>query len=115
MKSDFEIIRYRFPGPVKIYPISDVHFGAINHQEREWTRFCNMILQEPDAYLLLGGDLINNNTRSAVGSPFDDTVRPRDQKTRMVEYLEPLKDRVLAMVSGNHERRSLKDADDDPT
>ena len=115
IKSDFEIIRHRFPGAIKIYPISDVHFGAINCQEKEWTRFCSMILNEPDAYVLLGGDLLNFNTRSAVGSPFDDTIRPREQKTRMVEYLEPLVPRILAMVSGNHERRGLKDADDDPT
>jgi hypothetical protein len=33
----------------------------------------------------------------------------------MVEMLRPLKPRILAMVSGNHERRSGKDADDDPS
>ena len=68
----------------------------------------------PLAFLILGGDLINNNTRSSVGSPWDDTVRPREQKRLMVEALEPIKDRILCCVSGNHERRSLKDADDDP-
>ena len=29
--------------------------------------------------------------------------------------LTPLKDKILCMVSGNHERRSGKDADDDPS
>jgi hypothetical protein len=33
----------------------------------------------------------------------------------MVEYLTPIKDKILCMTSGNHEQRSLKDADDDPT
>jgi calcineurin-like phosphoesterase family protein len=33
----------------------------------------------------------------------------------MAKMLEPLRDRILCSVSGNHERRSLKDADDDPT
>lgn len=114
IKSDFEILRYRFSGPVKIYPIADVHFGAINHQEKEWTRFCNEIVNEPDAYLMLNGDMINNNTRSSVGSPWDDTVRPSEQKKRMAEFLEPLKERILVVTGGNHERRSMKDTDDSP-
>jgi len=71
--------------------------------------------QTPNAYIILGGDLINNSTKSSVGSPWDDTVRPREQKTRMVEFLMPIKDKILCCVSGNHEARSLKDADDDPT
>ena len=33
----------------------------------------------------------------------------------MVEFLTPLREKILCCVSGNHERRSLKDADDDPT
>ena len=42
-------------------------------------------------------------------------MRPSEQKKLMAKMLEPLKDRILCAVSGNHERRSQKDADDDPT
>lgn len=78
--------------------------------------FRDQVAKEPNTYLLLLGDLINNNTRSSVGSPFgDDNIRPRDQKKIMTEMLTPLRDKIIGMVSGNHERRSLKDADDDPT
>jgi predicted phosphodiesterase len=115
MKSDFEMIKWRLPKDARIYPIADVHYGSISHQKQEWDAFVRMITEDEQAYLILGGDLINNNTRSSVGSPFDDTVRPREQKARMAEYLEPIKGKILCMVSGNHERRSLKDADDDPT
>lgn len=73
-----------------------------------------MVQEDPDLYLVLGGDIVNNNVRSSVGSPWDDTVRPREQKRHMVEMLSPIKDRLLCCVSGNHERRSLKDCDDDP-
>ena len=115
MKSDFDMIVKRFDRPIKIYPISDVHYGALEHNAKAWLDFCGLVTKDPDAYVILCGDLINNNTRSAVGSPFDDTCRPSEQKRQMVEMLEPIKDRVLCSVSGNHERRSLKDADDDPT
>ena len=114
MRSDFEIIPRRFSKGIKIYPVADVHFGAINHQTAEWSRFCNQISADEDAYIILDGDLINNNTRSSVGSPWDDTIRPRQQKKQMVEYLQPIREKILCITSGNHERRSMKDADDDP-
>lgn len=115
MRSDFEMIVHEFNQPITIFPISDVHYGALGHMEREWLDFCHTVDKTPNAYVILGGDLINNNTRSSVGSPWDDTVRPREQKRRMVEFLSPIKDRILCCVTGNHEARSLKDADDDPT
>lgn len=117
MKSDFEMIIREFPEdkPIHIYPIADVHYGAIEHHETEWKAFVEKIKADESAFVILGGDLINNNTRSSVGSPFTDTVRPRDQKRAMVEYLEPIKDRILCAVSGNHERRSMIEVDDDIT
>ena len=115
MKSDFDLIVHKFDKEISIYPIADVHFGAIHHQEAEWKAFINKLLSEENSYVILNGDLINNNTRSSVGSPFDDTLRPREQKKLMTEYLTPIKDKILCMTSGNHEQRSLKDADDDPT
>jgi len=117
MLSDFEIICHQFPArpDLHIYPISDVHLGAAEHMEREWANFCDRVLTDPNAYLTLGGDLINNATRSSVSNIFEETMRPREQKKRMVEMLTPLRDRILCGTTGNHERRSVKDADDDPT
>ena len=115
MLNDFKMITHEFNKDIKIFPISDVHFGALGHLGKEWNAFCDLVQKTPDAYVVLGGDLINNNTRSSVGSPWDDTVRPREQKQRMVEFLEPIKDKILCCTTGNHEARSLKDADDDPT
>lgn len=117
MLSDYEIITHKFPArpDLRIYPISDVHLGAAEHMEDEWVAFCKRLLSQPDAYIILGGDLINNATRSSVSNIFEETMRPREQKRLMVEMLTPIKDRILCMVSGNHERRSMKDADDDPS
>lgn len=116
MLNDFEMITHEFNQPISIYCISDGHFGSLHHMEKEWLEFCRMINKTDNGYLILGGDMINNNLRSSVGSPWDDTIRPREQKKRMVELLKPLADngRILCDVPGNHEERSLKDADDDP-
>ena len=114
MQTDVTFIRHKFDKDLTIYPISDVHLGALEHQQKEWERFCKSVLDNPNAYITLGGDLINNATRSSVSNIFEEVMRPREQKNRMVEYLEPIKDRILCAVEGNHERRSGKDADDSP-
>ncbi len=116
MRSDFDLIIHEIHDKeTKIYPVADVHFGALEHDTQAWAKFCSKVGSESNSYIILAGDLINNNTRSSVGSPWDDRIRPREQKRMMVEFLTPLRDRILCCVSGNHERRSLKDADDDPT
>jgi predicted phosphodiesterase len=116
IKDDLEMIVREVPHAreVKVYPISDVHYGSIACMEKAWYDFCGKIAKEDNAYIILGGDMINNNTRSSVGSPWDDYIRPRDQKREMARFLEPLKDKLLCAVGGNHERRSAKDSDYDP-
>lgn len=115
MLKDFEMIKHQFDEEITIVPVADVHLGALEHAKKEWEQFCKTVLEKPNCYLILGGDLINNSIRSSVANPFDEVLRPREQKTRMVEYLTPIKDRILCAVSGNHERRSLKDDDVDLT
>lgn len=115
MLDDYTMIVHRFPDEVDIIPISDVHLGAIEHNTKAWEEFL-LKAKEDNAYYLLCGDLVNNNTRSSVGNPFDEVYRPREQKRIMAEYLEPLKDKVICAVSGNHERRtSTRESDQDIT
>lgn len=117
MARDFDLIKYHFPenDDIVIYPISDVHLGASECMLAAWERFCNRLAAQPNAYITLGGDLINNATRSSISNVFEDVMRPRDQKRVIAEMLMPIRDRILCAVAGNHERRGGKDADDDPT
>ena len=115
MLSDLTLITHHFPErkDIRIYPIADVHLGAAEHMTREWEQFCDRVKDE-QAYIILGGDLINNSTRNSVSNIFDEVMRPRDQKRLMVEMLKPIRDRILCMTTGNHERRN-RDVDDDPS
>ena len=116
MRSDFDLIVHRFPDKqdLHIYFVADVHLGAKEHLAKEWNEFTGKVLQDPKAYLILGGDLINNGTRTSVSNIFDETIRPREQKKLIAETLKPLRDRILCALPGNHEGRSGKDVDDDP-
>ena len=70
MRNDLDLIVHEISDKeIKIYPISDVHFGALEHEAHAWAKFCSRVASEPNSYLILAGDLINNNTRSSVGSP----------------------------------------------
>lgn len=115
LSSDFDMIVHQFPNnnDITIIPVSDVHLGALEHYAEEWKSFCKKIETSPNTYILLMGDLLNNSVRNSVANPFDEVMRPKEQKKVMVEQLKPIKDKILCSVSGNHERRSLKDSDVD--
>lgn len=115
MKKDFDLIVHKFKKSITIVPVADVHLGAIEHDNKAWCSFLRYVRTNKDVYLVLAGDLINNSLRTSVANPFDEVLRPREQKIRMVEYLKPIKDRILCAVPGNHERRSTKDSDIDIT
>lgn len=116
LKTEFDMIVHEFNQPITIFPVSDVHYGALEHLGKEWTDFIRLVENTPNAYIILGGDLVNNNIRTCgFINPYDEVVRPREQKKRMVEFLSPIKDRILCAVTGNHEARSMKDDDLDIT
>ena len=117
MLSDFTIITHEFPQreDIRIYAIGDLHLGSKEHMAKEWDAFCKRILDDDHGYVILVGDLINNCTRSSIGNTWDDNLSPREQKERMVRQLTPLKERILASVPGNHEFRSVRETEYNPS
>lgn len=116
MLPDFEMVVHQIPTTedVTIFPIADVHLGSQECREQEFIAFINSIAETPNAYAIIGGDLIDNGTRNGITNIFRATMPPSAQKREMAKILEPIRDKILCSVSGNHERRSGKDADDDP-
>jgi predicted phosphodiesterase len=110
------MIQHQFLGghDITVIPISDVHLGSEECMEQDFIKFIQTVKETPNVYLVLGGDLIDNGTRSGVTNIFRATMPPSQQKKEMANILKDVSDRILCFVSGNHERRSTKDADDDP-
>ncbi len=109
------VLVYELPTEIEtleIFPLSDLHYGDPSVDISAFDRFVNMILEQPNRYIINIGDNINNNTKSSVGSVYDDICSPRKQKKWLVERLKPIKDRILVMMDGNHEYRSTKDVDE---
>ena len=64
MLHDLDLISHSFPGDIDIFPISDVHLGAMEHAETEWQSFIKSV-EKSNAYLILAGDLLNNGVRTS--------------------------------------------------
>lgn len=114
---DFTPIIHRLPGrSIKVYAIADVHIGARECDLDGFERFIKRVASEPDSYIVLVGDLVNNGIRSASCPTdiYDETMPPRAQVDKCVELLQPVADRILGAVGGNHEARSRKAVDLDP-
>lgn len=115
MRSDFDLIVHKLPSApeLKLYAVGDLHVGAIESNRKAWERFCQLVLCDKSAYLLILGDLMDNGTKQSVTNCFDASMRPREQKKYLMNCLRPLSDRVLCCVAGNHEARN-RDVDDAP-
>lgn len=116
MLPDFEMIVRTIPTTedVTIIPVGDVHLGSRECREQEFIDFIDKVKNTPNVYLLLLGDLCDNGTRNSVTNVFRATMSPSAQKREMAKILAPVTDRIIASVSGNHERRKdNRDADDD--
>lgn len=98
---------------IKIYPISDLHIGSAEALIREFEQFKRKLLDEPNSYITIGGDMMNNGTKGGVAA-YDDIMRPREQKQWLMEQLSEIKHKILCVVPGNHEGRSAKEVDDNP-
>ena len=116
MLPDFELIQHQFYGgqDITIIPIADVHLGSPECMEQEFIAFCKQLAETPNTYAILLGDLIDNGLKNSLTNCYKATMSPSVQKREMANILEPIKDKILCIVPGNHERRSAKDVDDDP-
>jgi len=115
MLDDFTPIAHSFPRRnLKIHAIADLHVGSREFMERVWLDFSSQVLREPDTRLIIAGDMMNNALKSSVSNVYAEVMRPRAQKAWLIEQLGPLRDRILAITPGNHEDRSVREADDNP-
>ena len=60
MLHDFDLIIHAFPGEITIYPIADVHLGAVEHAETEWQAFLKKVETEVNVVL---GDKVEAGKR----------------------------------------------------
>ena len=76
-----------------------------------WIKY---IKDNSNVYCILNGDLMNNALKSSVSNVYEDTLRPSEQLYKLRDLFLPIRDKILAITTGNHERRTSKDSDSFP-
>lgn len=115
MIDDFVPIIHKLDGrSIKVYPIADVHLGSKECDLEGFENHLKKIAKERDSYVVLVGDICNNATKDSLSNVYEDVMPPIRQIEKAVELLDPIKDKILGAVGGNHEARSRKAVDLDP-
>ena len=91
---------------VEIHTLADLHIGDKFSNKDGIAERIEYIKNTPNAYCILNGDLMNNATKTSISDCYAEELTPMEQVERCVELLEPIKDKILAMTSGNHEKRT---------
>lgn len=98
-----------------IIPIGDIHIGDPHFNEQKLIKYLNWITETPEARIILVGDIMNTATKDSVSDSYHETMNPNEQLRYATKLFEPVKDRIIAITDGNHERRIQKSTSIDTT
>ena len=107
-----KIIKRELPENIEkltIIPISDVHIGDKTTNLKAFKEVIERIKNEPNTYTILNGDLCNVALKNSKSDVYSDELTPMEQVLQIINFLEPIKDKILVMSNGNHEDRITRD------
>ena len=93
---------------VELHTFGDWHIGD---------EFCDMatikaeieqVRTTPNAYCILNGDLCNTALKTSVSDIYSEKMSIMEQINTCLSLLQPIKDKILFITTGNHESRAYK-------
>lgn len=106
MQPDMKPVFFETPlefDEIEIYPIHDLHYGNRQFDLDKWKKLKAEILAEPNRYCVMVGDMMEMAVPNSKSDMFYQTVPPEAQKEWIAYEMGELADRIIAVVSGNHE------------
>lgn len=88
--------------------MADLHIGDFCCDFKSIMERIEYIKNTPNAYCILDGDLMDTAIASSIGDTYSATHQPMEQLKMCVKIFEPIKDKILAVLPGNHENRVYK-------
>jgi len=88
-----------------LYPIGDLHLGDPHNNYRECTRLVDQIKNDPIAVCFLNGDIMNTATSGSKSDVYTELRSPDEQVDDAVGLLLPIREKIIGITPGNHERR----------
>jgi hypothetical protein len=93
---------------IEIHPMADLHIGDSCSDFKLIMERIDHIKNTPNAYCILDGDLMDTAIASSIGDTYGANLQPMEQLRQCVKIFEPIKDKILAVLPGNHENRVYK-------
>ena len=90
---------------LEIHPLADLHIGDMSCDYKAILEELEYIKNTPNCYCVLDGDLMDTAIASSIGDTYASTHNPMEQLQECVRLFEPIKDKIIAVVGGNHENR----------
>lgn len=88
--------------------MADLHIGDSCSDFKLIMERIEHIKNTPNAYCILDGDLMDTAIASSIGDTYGANLQPMEQLKQCVKIFEPIKDKILAVLPGNHENRIYK-------
>lgn len=99
---------------VDLYPIGDWHHGSRQSFPRFIRQLVDEIRDNPEARWVSMGDLAENAIVGSKSDVYLATKNPEEQLEDLQKLLEPIRDKCLFMIPGNHGLRSHRQVGLDP-
>lgn len=115
MAEQLKTLKYAFPKVkdcIRLVPISCLHIGHKNFNEKKASGYLDYILKTPNTYTIMLGDTIENVLAETAnrhpGSIHDQVMGVEEQRERAVKLIAPLAKagKILAWTESNHSLRS---------
>lgn len=91
---------------IKLHVFADLHIGDKFCDLTDIKRRIEEVKQDEESFCVLNGDIINNATKTSVSDCYAEELSPMEQIQTFVDLFSPIKDKILAVTSGNHENRT---------
>lgn len=112
MRNDLEVIVRQYPTEwrhLNVYAIGDVHVGAPEFDEKATRKKIEIIRNDPQGVVCLCGDLADYGLKNSKTNVYQATMQPKQQQEFVYELFEPIAEKIVAAVPGNHEERITKE------
>lgn len=88
--------------------MADLHIGDPHSDFKAIASKLEYIKNTENAYCILDGDLMDTAIQSSIGDTYGAVLQPMEQLSQCVKLFEPIKDKILVVLPGNHEHRIYK-------
>lgn len=93
---------------LELHVFADEHVGDKLCDMQRLTERIEAVKQNPNAYCILNGDLMDNATATSIGDTYAQEFNPMEQLSRAVELFGGIRDKIICVTHGNHENRTYK-------